>query len=57
MNAALRADPADAAAVVLTGQNQLVGSYDFTGRRWTFDELAQVLSDISGRTITRSGGR
>jgi hypothetical protein len=28
MNAALRADPADAAAVVLTGQNQLVGSYD-----------------------------
>lgn len=37
--------------------NQLGGSYDFTGRRWTFDELAQVLSDISGRTITRSGGR
>ena len=31
--------------------NQLGGSYDFTGRRWTFDELAQVLSDISGRTI------
>jgi uncharacterized protein YbjT (DUF2867 family) len=57
MNAALRADPADAAAVVLTGQNQLVGSYDFTGRRLTFDELAQILSDISGRTITRSGGR
>jgi NAD(P)H dehydrogenase (quinone) len=36
---------------VLTYQNQLGGSYDFTGRRWTFDELAQVLSDISGRTI------
>jgi len=51
MNTALRADLAEAAAVVLTGQHQLAGSYDFTGRRWTFDELAQVLSDISGRTI------
>ena len=51
MNTALRADLAEAAAVVLTGQDQLAGSYDFTGRRWTFDELAQVLSDISGRTI------
>ena len=38
------------AAVVLTGQ--LGGSYDFTGRQWTFDELAQVPSNISGRTIT-----
>jgi NAD(P)H dehydrogenase (quinone) len=37
--------------------NQLGGSYDFTGRRWTFDELAQVPSDMSGRTITRTGGR
>jgi NAD(P)H dehydrogenase (quinone) len=51
MNTALRADLAEAAAVVLTGQDQLGGGYDFTGRRWTFDELAQVLSDISGRTI------
>jgi NAD(P)H dehydrogenase (quinone) len=51
MNTAFRADLAEAAAVVLTGQDQLGGSYDFTGRRWTFDELAQVLSDISGRTI------
>ena len=51
MNTALRADLAEAAAVVLTGQDQLGGSYNFTGRRWTFDELAQVLSDISGRTI------
>ena len=33
MNTALRADLAEAAAVVLTGQNQLGGSYDFTGRR------------------------
>ena len=51
MNTALRADLAEAAAVVLTGQNQLGESYDFTGRRWTFEELAQVLSDISSRTI------
>ena len=51
MNTALRADLAEAAAVVLTGQNQLGESYDFTGRRWTFDELAQVMSDIWGRTI------
>jgi NAD(P)H dehydrogenase (quinone) len=35
MNTALRADLAEAAAVVLTGLNQLVGSYDFTGRHWT----------------------
>ena len=32
MNAAFRADLAEVAAVVLTGQNQLGGSYDFTGR-------------------------
>jgi NAD(P)H dehydrogenase (quinone) len=51
MNTALRADLAEAAAIVLIGQDQLGGSYDFTGRPWTFDELAQVLSDISGRTI------
>jgi NAD(P)H dehydrogenase (quinone) len=51
MNTAVRADLAEAAAVVLTGQNQLGGSYDFTGRRWTFDELVQVLSDISGRRV------
>jgi NAD(P)H dehydrogenase (quinone) len=50
MNAALRADLAEAAAVVLDWPNQLGGSYDFTGRCWTFDELAPVLSDISGRT-------
>jgi NAD(P)H dehydrogenase (quinone) len=52
MNTALRADLGEAAAVVLTGQDQLGVSYDFTGRRWTFDELARVLSDVSGRTIT-----
>ena len=52
MNTALRADLAEAAAVVLTTQDQLGESYNFTGRRWTFEELAQVLAEISGRTIT-----
>ena len=52
MNTALRADLAEAAAVVLTSQDQLEESYDFTGRRWTFQELAEVLSEVSGRTIT-----
>lgn len=51
MNTAFRTDLAKAAAVVLTIQDQLGASYDFTGRLWTFDELAQVLSDVSGRTI------
>ena len=51
MNTALRADLAEAAAVLLTSSDQLSESYDFTGRRWTFAELAQVLSEISGRTI------
>jgi NAD(P)H dehydrogenase (quinone) len=52
MNTALRADLAEAAAVVLTGQDRPAESFNFTGRRWTFQELAQVLSEISGRTVT-----
>lgn len=52
MNTALRTDLAEAAAVLLTSRDQLDEGYNFTGRRWTFDELAQVLSEISGRLIT-----
>jgi hypothetical protein len=55
MNTALRADLAEAAAVVLTGQINLAEattSLVFAGRHWTFDELPHVLSNISGRTIT-----
>jgi NAD(P)H dehydrogenase (quinone) len=55
MNTALRADLAEAAAVLLTGQNQLGESYDFTGRQWTFDELAQVRH--LGSDNHPSGGR
>ena len=52
MNTALRADLAEAAANLLTSHDRLGEGYNFTGRRWTFDELAQVLSEISGRQIT-----
>jgi NAD(P)H dehydrogenase (quinone) len=51
MNTATRADLAEAAAVVLASQDQAGKSYNFTGPLWTFPELAQVLSDIAGRTI------
>lgn len=52
LNTALRADLAEAAAILLTSQDQPDDAYDFTGRRWSFDELGQVLSEISGRMIT-----
>jgi NAD(P)H dehydrogenase (quinone) len=51
MNTATRADLAEAAAAVLASQDQAGKSYNFTGPLWTFVELAQVLSDIAGRTI------
>lgn len=50
-NTALRADLAEAAAIVLTtpGHRQ---AYDFTGSRWTYPELAAALSEVSGRPVT-----
>lgn len=52
MNTASRADLAEAAAVILTGADHRRGTYDFTGRMWTYPELAGALSDVSGRPVT-----
>jgi len=52
MNTATRADLAEAAAVALTGADHVGKGYNFTGRLWTYRQLAAVLSDISGRTVT-----
>lgn len=52
LNTATRADLADAAAVILSSDGHAGRGYDFTGRLWTYPQLADVLSEISGRTIT-----
>jgi NAD(P)H dehydrogenase (quinone) len=51
MNTATRADLAEAAVALLASPDQAGKSYNFTGPLWTFQELAQVLSDIAGRPI------
>jgi NAD(P)H dehydrogenase (quinone) len=50
-NTATRADLAEAAAVVLSSPGHAGAAYNFTGPLWTFEQLAAVLSDISGRTV------
>jgi NAD(P)H dehydrogenase (quinone) len=52
LNTATRADLAEAAAVVLTGDGHAGRAYDFTGRLWTHPQLADVLTRVSGRTVT-----
>lgn len=52
LNTALRADLAEAAADVLTTDGHAGRAYDFTGPLWTYPQLAAVLSDLSGRTVT-----
>jgi NAD(P)H dehydrogenase (quinone) len=51
MNTATRADLAEAAAVVLTDGDLFGRAYDFTGRRWTYPQLAAALTELSGRTV------
>jgi NAD(P)H dehydrogenase (quinone) len=51
MNTATRADLAEAAAALLTSDDQAGKSYNFTGPLWKFQELAQLLSEIAGRPI------
>ncbi|WP_326823150.1 NAD(P)H-binding protein [Streptosporangium sp. NBC_01756] len=48
LNTALRADLAEAAANVLTGEGHLGRGYDFTGPRWTYPQLARTLTEVSG---------
>ena len=51
LNTATRADLAEAAAVVLTDEDRFGRAYDFTGRLWTYPQLAAVLTEVSGRTV------
>jgi NAD(P)H dehydrogenase (quinone) len=52
LNTATRADLAEAAAVILTDDGHSGRAYDFTGRIWTYPQLADVLTRVSGRTVT-----
>lgn len=51
LNTALRADLAEAAARVLTEDAHLGRAYDFTGSLWTYSQLADALSRVSGRSV------
>jgi NAD(P)H dehydrogenase (quinone) len=51
LNTATRADLAEAAAVVLTGPGQEAKAYGFTGRLWTYPELASVLTDLRSSRV------
>jgi NAD(P)H dehydrogenase (quinone) len=52
LNTAARADLAEAAAEVLTTSNGFRPAYDFTGPLWTYPQLAEVLGEVSGRSVT-----
>jgi NAD(P)H dehydrogenase (quinone) len=51
MNTASRADLAEAAAAVLANAGHVGRAYNFTGRLWTYPQLAAALSSLSGRTV------
>ena len=51
LNTATRADLAEAAAEVLTSTGQEAEAYDFTGRLWTYPELAAVLTGLRGGPV------
>ncbi|HYO18985.1 MAG TPA: NAD(P)H-binding protein [Dermatophilaceae bacterium] len=52
MNTASRADLAEAAAAILTDAEDRVNAYDFTGRLWTYPDLAAALGEVSGRPVS-----
>jgi NAD(P)H dehydrogenase (quinone) len=52
VSAATRADFAEAAAAVLTGDGHAGASYELGGEPFTMAELAEVVSAASGRTVT-----
>jgi NAD(P)H dehydrogenase (quinone) len=51
LNTALRSDLAEAAARILTEDGHSGRAYDFTGSLWTYGQLADALSRISGRPV------
>ncbi|MFI7388488.1 NAD(P)H-binding protein [Streptomyces sp. NPDC049813] len=51
LNTASRADLAEAAARVLSEDDHVGRAYDFTGTLWTYPELAQALTRVSGRPV------
>lgn len=51
LNTATRADLAAAAAALLTSNEQSREVYEFTGPLWTYPQLADVLSEVSGRPV------
>ncbi|MFJ4152763.1 NAD(P)H-binding protein [Streptomyces galbus] len=53
INTALRRDLAEAAARVLAEDGHLGRAYDFTGSLWTYEDLADSLSRLSGRPVVR----
>jgi NAD(P)H dehydrogenase (quinone) len=52
LNTATRTDLAEAAALVLAAGEHSGRAYDFTGRIWTYPQLATELSTVSHRTVT-----
>ena len=52
VSAAARADYADAAAAVLTGDGHGGAVYELGGTPFTMEELAQTVSAVTGRTVT-----
>jgi NAD(P)H dehydrogenase (quinone) len=52
VSAATRADYAEAAAAVLTGEGHAGAVYELGGEPFTMTELASVVSAASGRTVT-----
>ncbi|WP_428957318.1 NAD(P)H-binding protein [Streptomyces sp. cg35] len=51
INTASRADLAEAAARVLAEDEHLGRAYDFTGALWTYPQLAQALTRVSGTPV------
>ncbi|OUC90658.1 NAD(P)H-binding protein [Streptosporangium minutum] len=56
LNTASRADLAEAAANVLTGDGHLGRGYDFTGPLWTYPQLARTLTEVSGVPVAHREG-
>ncbi|MER5325950.1 NAD(P)H-binding protein [Streptosporangium roseum] len=56
LNTASRADLAEAAANVLTGDGHLGRGYDFTGPLWTYPQLARALAEVSGVPVAHREG-